>query len=334
MIFQHLTVWLWNVEKLPFFALYAKHPVIMSLNSTGGLSAAIFVICSAFGYALFFKTIERDILCVKRGIYILILGYFLNIIIPSWFSIGSWYVLHIIGFGIILIPYISRLPVTVIFIIYFAVIIVSVLGQIFLKTPYFIYNERMGDYNMQYGFLRLILFEGHFPIFPWLAVFFHGVLLAKVYMSEKYLLMRNIGIIYILSGLFLGMLFVINILPAEFSIYRRFFFIKSGFYPAHPPIVLILSGLITMLIFAAITIKDISRTNPIVCLGKNSLTVFILHILIFREFFIRIGIHQTFSETMSVLIMSAAILTFSVISFFWEKNGFKYSFEWFMRKLK
>lgn len=332
MVFQHLTFWLWKSPRLPIDEMFITHPLIMSLNTTGGISAALFVLVSGLGYGFFLSKSGNAFQSIKRGFFIIACGYSMNILVPSWFTIGSWYVLHCIGFMIILSPLLKRMNKTALLFTAILIILIAPLGQILLSTPATISNNRMGMYKIPGGFFRLMFFEGHFPIFPWAAFFVTGILCHRILAECTRIKILFLGI----GSVAIGIIFsAAGFSPAimQNGLLHRMFYLKTNFYPANPPLMFFLIGIAVLLSFTALSLPGLSQKNPLVTLGRISLTVFVTHAVFFREGSLRFQYFQSYSEMQAVAIMISAVAAFMTISFFWNKIRFTGSLEWIMRKI-
>lgn len=332
MIEQHLGIWLWK-EHYKLF----DHIFMLCFNGLGGFSAPVFITIAGLGCSfLQYRHDNTDRTLISRGLVIIFFGYLLNILTPSWFSIGSWYVLHMIGFAMILSPLLRRLPSHVLILLFFAVLIATVCIQNALDTPPKISSRHMGNINLPGGVFRLALAEGHFPVFPWLSLFLAGILTGRWLINKK---LQNI-LCMALACLCTGMLLsAFNLLGFEFATegpLLRACKILPRFYPAFPPIILILVALVlfSVLIITLIESKrGFSPINPLVCLGRSSLTLLIIHVVIFRQLSHYFQFWRIFSigETLSIVFV---ILTLSaVLAVLWRKFNYRFGAEWLLRKI-
>src|SRR5690606_3115656 len=94
MVGQHVGLWLWRGPRgtvdLDDF------PLLIGFNALGGGAAPLFVTLAGVGAAL--MAIRGgpglDAQYVRRGLVLWSFGVVLNFLSPSWFSWGSWFVLH------------------------------------------------------------------------------------------------------------------------------------------------------------------------------------------------------------------------------------------------
>jgi uncharacterized membrane protein len=337
MVEQHLGAWIWDIPwrlgEIPFL----DHPFIISFNALGGLSAPLFITLAGISSFLFLENREKSARTLAlRGILLVFLGYVLNLIVPNHFSSGSWYVLQIIGCGLILSSLLAKLPDKALISLAFIIIFTAVLIQAALHTPGLLTNKRMGDLDLAGGFFRLALAEGHFPIFPWLSFFITGTVAGRWVTKQQWLKLFIAGLIC----LFLGTaLFSFHLLSDSASLWEplaRATRPSFHFYPALPPMMFILLSLVifSVLIFTRLDLRGNKVfPDPLIFLGRCSLSLFFLHFVIFRELFSRLNLYRTFSlqDTLSLIFLT--LFLFTLLSLWWEKINFKFGLEWLLRKI-
>ncbi len=335
MIEQHLGFWLW---KRPGKAVtFSNFPVLIGFNAMGGYAAPAFVTLAGMGTALFiYRHSNIDRILFFRGSILISFGYLLNFLVPSWFSPGSWYVLHMIGFAIALSPVLRKLPDPILLIILCAVIISTPAIQNVLDTPFYLDNFYMGDYGRPGGILRLAAAEGQFPVFPWLSFFIAGILTGRWLVTEKTKKIMLSASLLIFLGILLSVIYLSGFAFTRTAMLQRAFRIYLGFYPANPPIILMLMGLVLFTIIIITQIEQrltFSSSNPIVCLGRTSLTLLFLHVIIFRELGQYIHLWKAFSTEITLLIIFGVIIVTAQLTVLWRKTDFFLSMEWILRKI-
>lgn len=329
MIEQHLGIWTAD-------HIY-RYPLLYCLNGLGGMAAPLFVTLAGFGAVL---TVNRHASSARvfllRGLMIMGFGYLLNLLVPSWFSPGSFYVLHLIGAALLLTPVLRRLPPSGLIAAGIGVLGLTVMLQYLLHTPIVITNHRMGDIHMQGGVFRLILAEGHFPLFPWLAFFMAGMAAGMWHNKGKKRRILQLGLVgWALSALISLMPHVIPALKQTGVVYRFFRFLPR-FYPALPPITLFLTASALIFLYLTISHSHIFQKKGFdifESMGRTSLSLLIVHVVCFRELFIRLHWFQTFSQLESAAIVAAALAGFAGLSLLWRTTGYRFSLEWIIRKL-
>jgi len=336
MVQQHLQSWLWDKKWISYSITFPDHPVMLSFNFMGNFAAPVFLIVAGAGSAILNeKVILTKHENLKRGLFILLCGYILNIVSPHWFVPGSWYILHTIGIAIILSPLVMKLKNLYLFIISAFIFFLSPLFQTWLNTPLMIGNDQMNNIHMNGGIMRLALVEGHFPLFPWLSFFIAGIISYRwIRRAERekvlYLALTLIALWIISAGCYRHGFFF-----ATGGWFFRGFVFVPYIYPSHPPFMFLISGvsLIFLYLFSLMQGERFNFTLKILApMGRLSLSWFFIHIVIFNEFFRICGLHRTFNEAGSISIITVVLFLIIFISVKWEERGYKYSIEWFMRK--
>ena len=158
MVQQHLLSWLWDKKWIAYALTFPDHPFMLAFNFMGNFAAPVFLIVAGTGSAILNeKVILSKHENLKRGLFVLLCGYVLNIVSPHWFVPGSWYVLHTIGIAIILSPFLMKLENLYLIIISALIISFSPLFQTWLNTPLMIGNDQMNNVCLHGGILRLAL---------------------------------------------------------------------------------------------------------------------------------------------------------------------------------
>jgi uncharacterized membrane protein len=335
MIEQHMGFWLWNMSSSTL--KFLDHPLLIGFNAMGGYAAPAFITLAGAGTVFFVSRYGPvDKVLVKRGIALLLFGYFLNIAVPSWFTAGSWYVLHMIGFGLIISVLLRRISNTGLMLIFIFILAATVFFQYYLQTPDFLGNRHMSNYKLPGGVFRLVFAESQFPVFPWLSLFIAGIV------SGRYILEKKLKKIFILASLFLflgitlALPSVLGLEVAKKGILKMLFRIYLGFYPANPPIILLLISIVlfTIILFIHIDRKwPMSEKNYLVCLGRTSLTYLIVHVILFRQIGRSLGIWHRFSSKEAMAIIILTLVVFAILSKLWRKAGYKFGAEWLIRKI-
>jgi uncharacterized membrane protein len=335
MIEQHLGYWLWKPPKGPLG--FSDFPFLFGFNSLGGLAAPFFVTLAGLSISLFTLRHTRiDHTLYLRGVVIMGFGYVLNILTPSWFSIGSWFILHMLGSAIILSPLLRRIPSSRLISLCAVVLISTVIIQNALDTPSFLQSLRMRRLDLSGGALRLALAEGQFPVFPWLFFFLMGMVAGRWLIDEKISRIIFLAAIFMSLGLILSIPYLLKVKFAIEGPFYRVFRISLGFYPASPPIVLFLSGLslFSVVIFNSIDLKyKLNSRNPLVCLGRASLTLLLVHVVLVRELSHHLHFWKIFSVTETLSITIIVLALFTLFSIFWKKYEFRYGAEWLLRRV-
>jgi uncharacterized membrane protein len=338
MVEQHLGVWLWNTGGNSLDAMAATHPLMLGFNALGGLAAPLFITLAGVGAALIGtrRPDRSPLIPCRRGAVIMALGYALNLLTPGWFSPGSWYVLHLIGFALILSPLLVRMPPQALLGLSMVILTATVAVQTGLNTPAELSNVRMRAMHLDGGIGRLALAEGQFPLLPWMALFATGIQAGRWWRANARHKILALAAACLCTGA--GCALVGCALPdiSHTPLLARALTLTPRIYPAYPPLILLLLGA-SLLVFLIATLPAIQShlqsAHPLVCVGRTSLTILVLHILIFREGSQRTHLFHTFSTPETLIVIAAFIVLTCYLTRRWRRSGFRFSLEWLLRKI-
>ncbi len=335
MVQQHLQSWLWEVKWISYSFTWPKYPIMLSLHFTGWFAAPLFLILAGAGAAIMHESGTPYSVYIKRGLLIVTCGYLLNFITPNWFDPGSWYVLHTIGFSIIIAPFLNRMGNRHLFVLTILIIIIPVFLQTYLKTSLMPGNDDMNNIYLSGGIFRLIFAEGHFPIFPWLGFFVIGIISRRLVKLHRYNILLFISIILTGTGIFLGSLYNHGYFFATGGKLFRLFVPLQYFYPPLPAFIFFIMGISLLFFYLVSKNYKLFQMNffaPLNALGRTSLTWFMIHVFIYNQVFWILGFYKIFSANEVIFITLFSITAMLYLSLKWEKHDFLYSLEWFIRK--
>lgn len=336
MIVQHIGMWMWSTPWSKIITNFKDHPIFIILCTFSGISAPIFLFSAGAGAFLLMEKLNDNKLIIKRGIFILILAYIHNLTITHWFNYGSWYVLHLIGFSFLLVPVLKKMKFSSIITLIIGIVIFTYLIQAGLKTPLILNNKNMSDMTLEFAILRLALVEGHFPIFPWLTLFLIGFISVPIFLdSRKTIQILLVGFSLLLMGALLVALGSAYPELRENTLYMRLLYIKPRFYPLILPMLLFLTGLILIIMqllkFLCGKLK-IGENNPLVVLGRFSMTIFFTHIYV-KFFLYQFKLNQTFSKPVTMITLICVILFFTGLAYWAKHINYKFTLEGLLRRV-
>lgn len=343
MMEQHLGTWLWQVAD-PSRSLVAQAPLYMGLNALGGLAAPIFITLAGAGVSFLVAGRAHrsvDAILVRRGLGLLGFGYLLNWLTPSWFSPGSWFVLHLMGLGIATSPLWRRLPDAALLALEAGILAATVAVQAWLRTPILLDNSRMRDLDLPGGAARLALAEGQFPVLPWLGVFLAGVVVGRWVLAGQHaritaLLRICVGVGVVLVGLQYGAHHLPSLSFLKAEPWRRVITVRTSFYPAGPGIVLLLQAGVLLLLRTALWVEAVRELAPrgvLVCLGRASLTLLLVHVVLFRELSRPLGAWQAFDWPVALAIIAAWTVVCALLARAWQRIDYRFGAEWLLRRI-
>jgi uncharacterized membrane protein len=293
-------------------SLAYPHP--LWVRCLGSLAAPLFIFLAGY-----FASGEKHSMqyYFKRGGAVIFFGMVLDTAIWFVYPFNSPNVLYLIGVGLIYAAFLSRLSIawaSTLCLFSFALgpIMQEVLGY---QAPFFyVYLQQSVSDLFQADVLKTIirqwLFEGTFPLFPWLGFAGLGVLFRKL--KPNFKTSALLGFFLTIAGL--ASLLVTN-LPM---------LVKHGiveiFYPPAIPYLLIYSGL-TIIIFA---FRDVFRQTwfrPIAAMGQASLFIYLLHLAIIYWFINKLGWSLGVLPYLGIwFLLSMAMIVIAYILNSWKKG--------------
>ncbi|MCA9699686.1 MAG: DUF418 domain-containing transporter [Myxococcales bacterium] len=359
MIEQHMGVWLWQ-GPAPGESMH-DHMGLLAFNALGGGAAPTFVTLAGIGSCLLARKREGrgdnpDRALVLRGLVVMAFGYLLSLMTPSWFSPRAWFVLHLMGLGMLTTPLWRRLPTAALLGIGVAILLATGPLQAWVGVPLHMDNPYMAGRSPisphDWVGLRIALLEGQFPVFPWFSFYLAGIVVGRHVSDGR--LRRTAALAG--GALALGLVGVASryLVPAaKGGALWRTTTLNVPFFPASPTLVVLLLAIVLLGIFALMVWDDrrpLSENNPLVTLGRASLTLLLLHVWLFRELTRVDGWWQlhvpplawlsrwthwwqalSVGESLSLLL---GFVVFAVVATrLWQRVDYRYGAEWALRKL-
>ncbi len=254
-----------------------------SLRILCSLAAPLFIFLSGFN-----ANRPGDLsVKIKRSIYMLLSAITVDLLLWQIFPIVNFDVLYLISTGLLFNALLNKVSP-------YVILIISFLGFFIYSLTFtnFSYNFSLPDFNLQdytdsKGGIQLplifkrIIFDGWFPIFPWIFYTTLGMSVYSIYKNWTIQIKRRIYP-------FISLLFLLTfstVLSVHFESPREGY--VEIFYPVTPLfIVLSLSWIFLTLTFVeAIQDKFKNRfflSRAIIYLGKNSLLIYFLHIILIQ----------------------------------------------------
>lgn len=342
MIEQHLGVWLWQGPG-PGESMARDYMGLLIFNALGGGAAPAFVTLAGIGSSLLAgsrmaRGQDPDRTLAMRGIAVLGFGYLLSFLTPSWFTWKSWFVLHLMGLGMLLTPMLRRLPTSALLGLALAVLVATPIVQAAIDVPLALDNEYMSGRSshspQEWTGLRIMIAEGQFPIFPWFSFYLAGLAcgrwIARGELQRIWLLAAGVGAV---AGV--GLLLRSLGMPAESAIGRGSA-LMVPFFPASPTLVSLLLAAVLLGIWAMMVWdrrRPLREHNVLVTLGRASLTLLILHVWLFREATRPVGVWQALEIWPALAVLVGFLLVAVVGSRLWQRVDYRFGAEWLLRKV-
>lgn len=345
MVVQHLISWSWQGPKNG--ELNSDYSIIMILVLLGGLAAPLFVVLSGIGVKILHDhTQESNSYQFKRkmilrGGVLILLGYLLNFLTPSWLGIQSWYILHLIGFGVLVSPWSTKLSVKKIIIFSACIFIFNSWIHNALEIPNSFNTGMMNaesriNSNIPSGLYLVYVacFQGQFPIFPWIVLFLFGHILSLYlndFKSMIKMLMSSVGI-GLLCAFVSNFSDIIGVgMPDVLEELVRF---QVPFFPLTLPLAMFLfSGVVACCILVKLIEEKgfLKKANFMVSLGDSSLSILVFHILLFRELGFRLGFFRIFDGVESLVVSVVVCMFVFVVGHYFSKWNPSFSMEKLVR---
>ncbi len=326
----------------------------------GHLAAPLFTLVAGLSYALWLGAQERFGLStdeivkysLRRGLFVFLLGFVVNVFVWLPDSTFDWDILQSIGgSAIILVAVRNWRPRTLIAIAIVILLVTPPLRQLF---DYDSYWNVTGEFTYQTKFGPVLLgffLTGYFPLLPWLLYPLVGFALGRLYYRDEKaaplpLILPALGAVMLVLALLGGLLK--PEVPAWIARYYATGW-PDGFYPATT--VFILASLGGTLIGLWILNRTIDLKESVTGRGRVlmffrrfsyfALSAYVLHLvaqiwplrlLALYERQERIDYYQGRAlEIPAALVSSLALITALYILFIFLDRHKKYSLEYFMR---
>jgi uncharacterized membrane protein len=342
MIEQHLGVWLWRGPG-PGESMARDYLGLLIFNALGGGAAPAFVTLAGIGSSLLatsrlLRGQNPDKTLAMRGIAVIGFGYLLSWWTPSWFTWKSWFVLHLMGLGMLLTPLLRRVPTSALLGLALAMLIATGFVQAALDVPIALDNEYMAGRSRHspqaWAGLRIMFAEGQFPIFPWFAFYLAGLACGRWIESGELERIWQLAGGLVAVGC-VGLLLRSLGMPAT-SVIGRSTSLAIPFFPASPTLASLLLAAVLLGIWAVMAWdrrRPLRDNNLLVTLGRVSLTLLIVHVRVFREFTRPIGVWQALDLWPAFAVLVSFLVLAIVGARLWQRVDYRFGAEWLLRKL-
>lgn len=264
-------------------------------------------------------------------------SYPISAVAPEIANPGSWFVLNLMGLGILLSPLWRRLPDWALLAIAVGILLVTVGLQTGLDTPSHLGNRQMRDTTKVGGAMRLALVEGQFPAFPWMALFLEGVIMGRWILAKKWTELNRLTVGAFSTGVVFALLFWLGARSGPDPL-RRLMRFDGIFYPCSPAYILLVGGLVMVVTHRVLAYerrRGISESNVLVSLGRASLTLLLLHVWMFRELsqLPQIGLWASMKAPQAFISTLVIIGLYTLGAVLWRRINFRYGAEWLLRQV-
>ena len=298
-----------------------------------GRASATFVVLAGIGLGLSSsKKMSPSVnVTVKRAIFLLLLGL-LNMLIFVG-DILHYYAFYFF-FSFFLLSFNNRILIG---------IICLVNAGFFAMLLSFNYETGWNFEELTYsgfwtidGFIRNLFFNGFHPILPWLGFFLFGILLSRASLRERNVQLKMIawGSTAIIFAEVMSFILSSYLIPIDSELQLL---VMTDSMPPMPLYVLAATGAASLVIglclMASERFKDSNVYHLISPAGTQTLTLYILHIVVGIGFVDALGL--TGSQSSSRVFFAALIFCIlgTMYAFFWSRWFRRGMFESLMRKL-
>ncbi len=188
-----------SIDMLRMLAIFVMVLVHFPENLSGyippftGLGAPLFAILSGVSYRLWVSgqqargksELEISKVSVRRGLFVFGAGFTFNILVWLPEDTFNWDVLTFIGFGLLTLNLMRRIPLTIsVLVAVIAIIISPILRSLADYHAYWINGYYEGDLTLTDLFIGFTT-TGYFPLFPWIAYSLTGFVMASLMFAES-----------------------------------------------------------------------------------------------------------------------------------------------------
>ena len=194
----------------------------------------------------------------------------------------------------------------------------------------------MEDMSLAGSPFRQALAEGQYPLLPWLAVFVVGFVAGRWIASGRLRPIASLGSACTLSGAVghFGSSGLAEAVPS--SVLYRAFVLRLGWFPCSAVMVLLMMGAALLTVAFGLALErrwHLTESHALVATGRVSLTVFLLHIPLFREVSVWVGLRQSLSASADLAVVAIVLVAIVAAARWWQRVGFRFGAEWLLRRV-
>jgi uncharacterized membrane protein len=288
-----------------------------------GMTAPIFMFTAGTVFTYLFRLVKepfnknvRVVKGIKRGLLLIFIGYLLRY--PTWklvdFSDVSEYswnvffavdVLHLIGFSLFILLFLfylaEKIKLDDYILISFSALVIFLVSPLFFNIDW---------YSFLLRFLAGYFYEGSgslFPIFPWAGYVVAGGVLGS-YLARNPMVFKSIR--FSISLAIIGAAFIVASFAMEFIL--ELLEEAAEVNSASTSIIIFRIGFVLILYSAVsfISLKVESIPNFIILVGRNTLLIYVVHVVIIFGSAWNPGLNHFFARSFSgwAAVLSAVIM--------------------------
>ena len=308
--------------------------VSLIIGSLEGKAAATFVVLAGIGLGL--ESLRSDsnravVQTIKRAVFLLLIGLLNSLIFDA--DILHYYAFYFL-FGVfcIRLSTIQLVSLTVVC----NLIFVAMVFLLDYDTGWDWVNYTYADFWQPQGFIRNLFFNGWHPVFPWLSFLFFGILLSRLQLKETttQLWLFAIGSIAFLAAEILSGFFLAQLGPEQIELSSL---LTTAPVPPMPLYMIAGMGVASVVIAICLSasgwLERVGLLKLVIPAGRQTLTLYIAHILIGMGTLEALGMLGNQSSTEAMLAALMFCLAATVYAWAGSKIFRRGPVEWVMRKL-
>tara|TARA_B110000914_G_scaffold163557_1_gene144055 strand:+ start:230 stop:1291 length:1062 start_codon:yes stop_codon:yes gene_type:complete len=303
------------------------------INLLQGRAAATFVVLAGIGLGLSsLKRMSQTItVTIKRAIFLLILGL-LNMLIFVG-DILHYYAFYFL-FGVLLLPLSNRMLIGLVLLL--NLVFVAMMLSLNYEAGWNLEELSYSGFWTIDGFIRNLFFNGFHPIAPWLGFLLFGILLSRVSLIERKVQLKLI--IWGLTAFIVAevMSFILSgyLVPIDSELQ---FLVLTEPMPPMPLYSLAGIGVASIVIGLCLMASDRLKDSKIYYLispaATQTLTLYILHIIVGLGFVEALGLIGSSTPSQAFLAAIIFCILVTIYAFYWSRWFKRGIFESLMRKL-
>lgn len=306
-----------------------QNPHPLWLRIYGSFAAPLFIITAGMMVCLtIIKKNHNFNYYLFRGILLLLIGALIDVLVWGLIPFLTIDVLYLIGLAIPCCYLINRFKISQIIGVIISIIILTLVLQNILgysaypdAETYFSDWQKFNVENISLV-LKHWLIDGWFPIFPWLAFAFFGVVIGKLRLakfSDKKQYFYGLGLMAI--GLPLWIIY-----PG--ALYEREGY-SELFYPPVMGFIIFSFGLFLTLLFFFKHYKNNHLFSPLIIVGQSSLFFYIYHSCILGWFVFNIWENLSLIPTLIIYLCLLIIVQLTAYLIKFIKGKYQPNYFWF-----
>ena len=294
-----------------------------------GKAAASFVVLAGVGLGMGYSLASNNfnLTILKRALFLFVIGLINSLIFPA--DILHYYAIYFV-FALLLVGQSSRAIALVALIL--PIIYVALLMVFDFDAGWNWETYEYAKFWTLTGFIRSLFFNGWHPVIPWLSFLLFGLLLSRLDLSSK----RVQKLMIFIGAFLLIVAYGLSSLLQPLLAGEDVFLASTEPVPPMPLYMIAGTGAASLLIglcLRAYSFNFIRFFKPISITGKQTLTLYIAHIIIGMGIFETLGMISNQTSQMAVFSSLLFIIASIIYANIWKKFFNAGPLEWLLRKV-